>query len=276
MTSAALPMVDWFNEYTDHNVLILGDTHGQFDWMEHVVIPYAATARCHTIMQVGDFGFVWDNDIDVVNATLDRLNALLAGVNVSLLFLPGNHENHPMLAHLASEAARTSEGHYALRSHLFYTGRSAVWTWEGLRVAAVGGATSIDRHMRKPGVSWWPEEELSEEELQRALDFGPVDVLFTHDAPAGVPMKLIPDLVSAMHRTNMSHLGRMLKPSLWFHGHYHESFVYKFEHQAGYTTVRGLGCDHAANAADSMVALDLHAVLAQLNAGRYGGTEDAK
>jgi hypothetical protein len=242
--------------------------------VEQIVIPYAVTNHCQTIMQLGDFGFIWDNNIDVVHASLDRLDDMLGAADVTLIFLCGNHENHPVLEALAAKAARTSEGHYALRPNIFYTGRVAVWTWEGVRVAAVGGATSIDRHARTIGVSWWPEERLAEHEIREAMSIGPVDVLFTHDAPTCIPMRLMPDLLSMANRTAMSEVGRALKPALWFHGHYHESLTYPFEHRAGVATVRALGCDHTAEITDSMVALDLDKVLAQLNAGRYSGTEE--
>jgi hypothetical protein len=276
MSSAALPLMDWFSASSDNNVLIVGDTHGAFDWVELVVIPYAVTHNCQTIMQLGDFGFIWDNDVDIVHAALDRLDGALAAADIVLTFLCGNYENHPVLEALAAKAERTPEGHYSLRPHIVYTGRIAVWTWDGLRVAAVGGATSIDRDLRVPGVSWWPEERLTEREVCEALGYGPVDILFTHDAPTCIPMRLVPDVLSMVNRTAMSQVGRALRPALWFHGHYHQSVTYCFEHRTGVTTVRGLGRDYATEVTDSMVALNLGIVLDQLNAGRYGGTEDVQ
>lgn len=249
-------------------VLVVGDTHGRFPWMVGSVIPYAKSAGCTRIMQVGDFGFVWQNDIDEVNRELDWLHGALEQAGLTLVFLPGNHENHPMLQRLSEAAERNEDGHYVLRPTIAYTGRVAAWTWDGLRMAAVGGANSIDKDELVPGESWWPEETLQLEEVDAAVKLGPVDILFTHDAPTGVPIPLMPDLASTVHRAFMSKIGETLMPALWFHGHYHRSMFYKFQHMVGATTVRGLHCNHARSHAEAMVAINLRAIRERLGAGR--------
>ena len=68
----------------------------------------------------------------------------------------------------------------------------SVWQWGGRTFGALGGAVSPDR--REPSVRHyrWPEEEITEEDLDRLAvnsdaEFGGrLDVLFTHDAPAQV------------------------------------------------------------------------------------------
>jgi predicted phosphodiesterase len=248
-------------------VLVVGDVHGDMVWMEEQVIPYAKATGCSKVMQLGDFGMVWNDS--TVHAELDDLNESLENAGLTLIFLPGNHENHPLLALLAGAADQNEDGHYMLRPHVFYTGRLSAWTWDGLRMAAVGGACSIDRSVRIEGVSWWPEESLRPEEVAAATQLGPVDILFTHDAPMGVPMRLIPDVGSAAHRVYMTQIAESLGPSYWYHGHYHEPLYYRFHHPQGVATVRGLDCNHTEVRTDAMAPINLQSISDGLNMTRY-------
>lgn len=226
---------------------VVGDTHGNMSWVVNGVIPHAVKHGVEKIVQVGDFGFVWpDRDYP---RNLDKLNRKLDQAGLDLHFLPGNHEDHTKLRALAVPRT-TADGHHMMKPRIFYTGRYAAWTWAGRRLAAVGGAVSIDRtsrqeYERRTGTTtWWPDERLSDIELAAARDLGKVDVLFTHDAPTSFPaVGLKPDLESTAYRQAMTDVGRALRPKLWFHGHYHVRKTYKFEHDDGVCEVHALDCD---------------------------------
>lgn len=53
-----------------------------------------------------------------------------------------------------------------------------------------GGAASVDYALRTPGKDWWPEEMPTEDEVERAILPGPVDVLITHEAIDGLNSKV--------------------------------------------------------------------------------------
>lgn len=248
-------------------VLVVGDAGGDLEWLTYNVIPYAKATGCHAIMQLGDFGLIWHQES--ANRNLDELHEQLDAAGLTLAFLPGNHEHHPLLERLASEAPRNSDGHAVLRPTIAYTGRISAWTWDGVRMAAIGGAPSIDRYGRIPGKSWWPEEMLTPKEVEAASQLGPVDIVFSHDAPAGVPMNLIFDLDSTAHRQYISQIGQALTPAYWYHGHYHESLFYRFHHVRGAATVRGLGCNHSECDTDSMVPINLRSIREGLDTARY-------
>lgn len=252
-------------------ILVVGDTGGDLKWLADQVIPYAKATGCVMIMQCGDFGFVWDEV--TAHRDLDEIHQRLDAAGLTLTFLPGNHENHPLLEWLAAAADRNEDGHALLRPTIRYTGRVSAWTWEGVRMAAVGCAPSIDRDRRVTGTSWWPEEMLRPDEAEAAAQLGPVDILFSHDAPTGVPMRLVPDLASTVHRTYMTQIGSALVPAYWFHAHYDESLFYRFQHLVGAATVRGLGCHRSDVRTDSMVAINLHAIRAGLTTAHYGSGE---
>lgn len=223
------------------SVLVVGDTHGNMSWLHDVVIPHAVRTGVSKILQVGDFGFVWDGN---AKRHLDKLNRILGRHDLDFHFLPGNHENYDMLEDLAASVEdRSPEGHIPFRERVFYTGKVSSWTWAGRRCAAVGGATSIDRRYRVPYRSWWPEEALSPEEAVAARALGKVDVLFAHDSPSQVPFVLLPDPDSTAHRQVMTDVGRALRPSKWFHGHYHVRAEYSFMHDDGYADVVSLDRD---------------------------------
>lgn len=230
-------------------IAVLGDTHGNMNWVCNHVIPYVRDKLdCSRIMQVGDFGFVWpDNDYP---RNLDKLQRVLSRHDVTMVFLPGNHEDHVKLAKLTEDSPRTEVDHYEIRPRLHYTGRVAAWEWAGVRFAAVGGAVSIDRKWRQEEVKsgrkqiWWYQERLTADEIQQAKDLGHVDVLFSHDAPSDFPSQwLKADLDSTANRQVMTEVGRALRPRRWFHGHYHTQLTYPFHHDDGTCWVSCLDCD---------------------------------
>ena len=226
----------------------LGDTHGNMSWVCNYIIPYAQAQGCSHIVQVGDFGFVWpDNDYP---RNLDKLQRILDRHDVTMVFLPGNHEDHRKLATIEEISERNEVGHFVMRPRLHYTGRVAAWTWDDVRFAAVGGAVSVDRAWRQEEVKrgrkqvWWYQETLTRDEFEQAKALGPVDVLFSHDAPIDFPSHwLKPDLESAMNRGAMTDVGRALRPRRWFHGHYHTNLTYPFHHDDGTCWVSCLDMD---------------------------------
>jgi hypothetical protein len=242
-------------------VLVVGDTHGDMAWIARTVIPTAVAENCSRIMQLGDFGFAFTPDLRTARAELATLGALLVEANVDLTFLPGNHEHHPTLARLTEMSLVgqrvNADGHAELARRVHYAGRVSAWHWAGVRCAAVCGATSIDKDLRTPGSDWFPEEELSEAEVQRAIRLGEVDVLFSHDGPTNVPFNwLVDSQPSEIHRRRISGVAQRLQPTRWYHGHYHAHAVYRFPHYGGTAQVTALDCNNRP-AAHSTAVLDL-------------------
>ena len=134
--------------------------------------------------------------------------------------------------------------------------RGTRWSWWGKRFMALGGATSVDRHMRTENVSWWSGEELSEADIEHASrdDGTPVDVVFAHDCPTGVDIPGVgadwntqvrgfwPDsmlYVASLHRDKVRRVYDATSPGLWIHGHYHRVY----ERFMGSTRFLGLDMD---------------------------------
>lgn len=198
-----------------------------------------------TIVQVGDFGF------DFKTNFLNDINELLSERNMILFFVDGNHENfHVLFTYPISEKTGTRH----LRERVIHLPRGHRWEWDGISFLALGGAHSIDKFNRRPGHTWWPEESLSFQEVDRACAGGHADVMITHDCPTGVE---IPGLTktsgygwpesmvraSEAHRDTLRIVCDEVKPHRLIHGHYHVRYENVLK-GADYTTViSGLDMD---------------------------------
>jgi len=167
---------------------------------------------------------------------------------VPILFLDGNHENHPLLWEKYADSPKTPEGFWQIRDHLYYAPRGLTWNWGAKKCLALGGAVSIDRCARTPGYSWWATEEISQEEEDKSKAVGKVDILFAHDCPISVDpfqnrkVKIYPE--TEANRRRLERVVEATHPDLLIHGHYHIRYTSTFEHRDGtLTTVDGLAAD---------------------------------
>ena len=94
----------------------------------------------------------------------------------------------------------------------------------------VSGALSIDAVYRTPGVSWWPNEELSERNYPAILELyeaAKPRIVIAHDAPFVKDYILggnAEDKKRFPNRTSDLLMPAMIKihsPEIWVHGHYH-------------------------------------------------------
>jgi hypothetical protein len=207
--------------------LLAGDWHGDAAWARQVIrhAPVAADGR-RLIIQLGDFG-VWPGRTGV--RYLDAVAAALAETNAVCLFIDGNHEDFPQLVRYPIR----SDGLREVRPRLFHLPRGTRWSWQGIRFLALGGATSLDRPWRTAGVDWWPDEELTRADLDRAIDGGACDVMLTHDAPSGVDVPGLPPASTwepaeidraNRHRDLLHEVVDAVRPARLVHGHFHSRY----------------------------------------------------
>ena len=96
-------------------------------------------------------------------------------------------------------------------------------------VFCLGGAMSVDRHLREPGVDWWLDEELSMTELYAAMDLyeaAKPDCVATHDCPASIADAFLlrgydSDTRHSRTRQALDSLLYIHAPQLWVFGHWH-------------------------------------------------------
>ena len=206
-------------------VLILGDTHGEWYALNEVVQFAFKHHVIDLIIQVGDFGYGWPESRpgkDPVTYSTHRYHKRYNTkeereqyLEVPHLWLDGNHENHELIA----------QDQGATQPNWTYMPRGSVYEHMGKRFMFFGGATSIDKKTRTPGVSWWPEESITMGQVMKTLEEedGPIDYMFSHEHPDIVPFKdkRADDSIGKADRVMLDQLRVKYKPKAWFYGHHH-------------------------------------------------------
>ena len=156
---------------------LVGDVHGNLNVTRNAIKALGARGITE-IHFLGDFGFVWnggpkeDRVLGMIDDVLDKVGALA-------FVTGGNHEGYKRL--FAIEPDGNGLRWLSARVALLPRGWRAS-TPSGNSIASIGGANSIDRSRRKPGVSWWQQEQITESDLQ-ALGTEHTDILLAHDSP---------------------------------------------------------------------------------------------
>jgi predicted phosphodiesterase len=187
------------------SIICIGDIHGYTNsykkWIERNLDPSTRS------FQIGDMGYGFAGTPWVVLSNEHK-------------FFRGNHDSPQQC-----------------RQHPNYLGDYGYLEQDKLFWCA--GAWSIDRAYRTVGVSWWPDEELSFEELGKAADLyvqSKPRFVLSHEAPSEAAKNLLYTLLignkdsyfteklqCSMSRTSEA-LQYMLdrhQPEKWIFGHYH-------------------------------------------------------
>lgn len=207
----------------DQRVAVLGDVHGNVGWIRMLsrALPHLAP-DVTTILQLGD----WWMPPDEVDEALAETS--ITGIYVTL----GNHEQWDEV----SEALDTHPGEAVRVSKLVWLlPRPARLTICGRTVLSLGGATSVDRESRIEGLTWWPQEAISDQSVAEAIAGGPADLMLTHESPANTPVRPVREILrtnphrfpkaaleaSAASRARVSEVWDAVHPELLAHGHLH-------------------------------------------------------
>lgn len=239
---------------TGDRVVLAGDWHGD-GTAARVVIDRAAELGIRTLVHVGDVGIgPWPGERKSFTKLLDRY---LDPHGIAMLINPGNHENWDRI----DQAPLDEAGMKVVGRHVRVIRQGGRFSIEGRTFGSLGGAVSVDANRRTQGRTWWAQESLLPHHVERLGD-DPLDVLVSHDVPAGVPvtshMTWIPQdlldrseevrelLASAIERT---------RPHVAFAGHWHQRVIHDLRHDDGHTTtVHVLDKEHTSGNA---VVLDL-------------------
>lgn len=148
----------------------LGDIHG---------VPNALTwaldkvkkinPEVTAIIQVGDFGF-YPNTLQYFK----HINPY-----IPVFAIDGNHEYYPLLEGITEVTE--------IVPNIFYVPRGTVMELDGRKIGFCGGASSVDRQIRlKRGLSWYPEEVVTRDDIAKFVGVEKVDILVTHTPPQSI------------------------------------------------------------------------------------------
>lgn len=254
-------------------IVLAGDTHGDANAVKNL-LEKARGIEADVLFVLGDFG-IWDH-YDGGQFT-DHVSRFAQRYEVPVCFLPGNHDNYDLLFEWEAEKPRTSDGFYEIKPWLYYSPRGHRFTWSGVRFLTLGGAYSVDKHWRvqadqadlrraqarqeRQGVlsrreryllrtgqlTWWSQEEISEQEMRDAMVGGLVDVMLAHDKPRDAVLdwnrKDLPECWPNQEKLQL--VVEAVLPRLYAHGHLH--YAYDTVLPRTETFVKGFDCDPAAS-----------------------------
>jgi len=179
-------------------IVLIGDIHGDLRRYKDIL----DSAKCDMSIQLGDFGIGFGHVCELSQHFMDPHHK----------FICGNHDNRMMAGSHPNYL-----GHYGFlpEPKVFY----------------VGGAETpeFDRRHRTPGVNWWFDEELSEQEMKQCLEHykdARPNIVLSHDAPLPIVDNIINMYTMTRYppsRTQilLSEMFKFHKPQQWYFGHWH-------------------------------------------------------
>jgi hypothetical protein len=204
-------------------VLVFGDVHGELGWLARL-IRRAASLNIETLLSVGDLGIgPWPGSGG--GSTFEqKLDRICRANGVTLFVCAGNHDNWGTIDKLTPRA----DGWLELRERVLVAPRGHRWDWAGVRFGALPGAFSVDHSYRTDGRDWWPQEDVHPEDVT-ALGSEPLDVLVSHEVPAGIgglfqPHKLDADTEARaqVSRDLLAQAVQQTRPAMVLCGHWHQ------------------------------------------------------
>ncbi len=207
-------------------IYVTGDTHGQHDFakLERFALQHAELTKEDFLIVAGDLGAVWDE------RTLERDLRPYRDLPFTVLFVDGNHENFALLEAFPIETWKGGKVH-RLAPDVIHLMRGQVFEIENNTIFTFGGATSIDRYLRRENVDWWAREMPSYEELDEGIanlkrHGNRVDFIITHSCDEKALW--YPPLRTRIYQMDVYPENRMLSYfedvvtyRHWYFGHYH-------------------------------------------------------
>lgn len=204
-------------------VFITGDVHGQRRIQRLGLHDFPLGAELDKddfVIITGDFGLVWAD-----NSEHRYWLRWLEKRPFTTLFIDGNHENFDILDKLPTEEWHGGLVH-RIGPSVLHLMRGQVYEIAGATYFTMGGATSVDIPVRKPGVTWWPREMPSSEEYELALltleeREWSVDYVITHCCASSVQARINASFANDELTYFLNDMEEKLDYRHWFFGHYH-------------------------------------------------------
>lgn len=215
-----------------------GDIHGAFD---SLLFSLKSQKRPVVGIACGDIGFGFCKS----EYYLQKFNAYekaLSKLGSYVVLVRGNHDDPDYFNHtdkILPELAEEGKYPHVIIARDYQTVKTSLGN-----ILCIGGARSIDKVLRKPGLTWWEGEDISpfSEKIEKMISSLPfnIDIVASHTAPDFCMPKdksqLIawlgydPDVLADCdkERVEMTRAFNIIasahKVKWWFYGHFHERF----------------------------------------------------
>lgn len=199
-------------------IYITGDTHGDIDFDKLLALKEKKLSFDDYLIICGDAGICWSEDRFQYHLNLYN------SIGCTVIFVDGNHENFEMINRMHLVEYKGALMHQ-IDKHIFHVLRGEIMILDNKTFLCVGGAVSIDKYLRTPYISWWPEEEITIHDVDNALNnlekYGnKVDYVITHCCDT-------PTVLNAFHfrrdicTDQLNFIDKVVEYKHWFFGHYH-------------------------------------------------------
>ena len=207
------------------SIYLTGDTHANVRRL--LTIDDSEMTKDDIVIVLGDFGVIWEKDSQMTDTVLEWLSKK----NFTLSFLDGNHENFPEIARLEKETYWNGGKIGLLPYGIIHLLRGEIYNINGRIIGVCGGANSIDLWHRTEGISWWREEEITDNDIDNFMAAAnkynnKIDMMLSHDAPAS--MIPIIKLYSGVNDGDISNsqiqlekINQEINIDKWYFGHWH-------------------------------------------------------
>jgi len=210
-------------------IFITGDIHGslEVDRLTGYFADKTNLTKDDYLIILGDVGLCWDN-----GPNDQKVIKTLITLPVTVLYIDGNHENFGLL-----ESYPISKWHggfvHEIEDDILHLMRGEIYSIEGRTYFVFGGAASIDKTSRTPGVNWWPQEIPNNEEYENGIKNlekhnWKVDYILTHTTSYDVVAEMDVELLEEEEELQY-YLQRIADNTdfrKWFFGHYHRNKKY--------------------------------------------------
>ena len=199
-------------------IFITGDTHGHVDFKKLLALREMNLSFEDYLIILGDAAIVWSI------GELDYYKNLYRSLGCTILYIDGNHENFELLNTFPLVEFKNALMHQ-IDEHIFHILRGEILILENKKFLCIGGATSIDKLYRTPYVSWWPEEEINQHDIDNALNNlakydDKVDYVLTHCIDTKTVIKAF-GFRRDICTDQLMFIDKVVSYKHWFCGHYH-------------------------------------------------------
>lgn len=230
------------------NIILKGDIHANTTQLINFLYHNKEVLTDEDIIIIlGDFGLIW-KDKEKTTKVLEELG----NNKCKIAFLDGNHENFDLIKEMETIINWNGGRAGLLPGGIIHLLRGEVYQIGNKRVGVCGGANSVDKWHRTEGISWWRQEEITEQDianlLLKTVTNCHLDIMLSHDCPSS----LVPQ-VTAFSQINKSEISKSqerleiinstLKIDKWYFGHWHLDLKFDNKFECIFNNFKVIECD---------------------------------
>lgn len=153
-------------------IVFIGDIHGQWGHVNSYMNEAYSKEKCTiTFIICGDVAYWWENEPEPV---------IKVPPYCKLIWIPGNHEKWDKIDEYGLGKL------HEVQTNVFLATFGAIEIIDGHKIMFCGGAESIDKNIRVPFVDWFPQEIITNKDMNFMFDKIPqqkIDILVSHTCP---------------------------------------------------------------------------------------------